>query len=74
MGIFYSIHSVALIEDLPLEHKYNTTKMFFDAADLAYNQVTVFFLKYTNVKHLTTENDRESERGTNEGHRQMFTT
>ncbi|XP_031631772.1 ribonuclease kappa [Contarinia nasturtii] len=37
MGIFYHMRSVALIEDLPLNH-YHTPKEFFNAADLAYSQ------------------------------------
>lgn len=39
MGIFYFIHSVALIEDLPLEVHYPTPKEFYAAADAAYSQV-----------------------------------
>lgn len=39
MGIFYYIHSVALIEDLPLEHEYKDPKEFFQAAETAYSQV-----------------------------------
>lgn len=39
MGIFYNIHSVALIEDLPLEHKYDTPQEFFSAANNSYKQV-----------------------------------
>lgn len=41
MGIFYYIHSVALIEDLPLEHHYDNPKVFFAAADKAYSQVKI---------------------------------
>lgn len=40
MGIFYYMHSVALIEDLPLEHAYADPKVFFAAADKAYSQVS----------------------------------
>lgn len=39
MGVFYYIHSVALIEDLDLEPHYATPKDFYAAADKAYNQV-----------------------------------
>lgn len=39
MGIFYYMHSVALIEDLPLEHTYADPKVFFVEADKAYSQV-----------------------------------
>lgn len=39
MGIFYYMHSVALIEDLPLEHHYADPKKFFADADKAYSQV-----------------------------------
>lgn len=38
MGIFYYTHSVALIEDLPLEHHYDDPKKFFAEADKAYSQ------------------------------------
>lgn len=40
MGIFYYIHSVALIEDLPIEHFYHDPKKFYADADKAYNQVS----------------------------------
>jgi hypothetical protein len=40
MGVFYYIHSVALIEDLPLEEHYHTPKEFYAAADIAYKQVS----------------------------------
>lgn len=39
MGLFYYVHSVALIEDLPLEHKYADPKVFFAEADKKYEQV-----------------------------------
>lgn len=39
MGIFYYIHSVALIEDLPLEAHYHDPAEFYAAADVAYSQV-----------------------------------
>lgn len=39
MGLFYYIHSVALIEDLPLKHKYYDPKIFYRDADKAYEQV-----------------------------------
>lgn len=39
MGVFYYIHSVALIEDLPLEEHYHTPGDFYAAADRAYSQV-----------------------------------
>ncbi|EDS25706.1 salivary secreted ribonuclease [Culex quinquefasciatus] len=38
MGVFYYIHSVALIEDLPLEAHYPTPADFYAAADRAYSQ------------------------------------
>lgn len=38
MGLFYYIHSVALVEDLPLEHSYRTPQEFYAAADAAYSQ------------------------------------
>jgi len=39
MGVFYYIHSVALIEDLPLGEKhFATPKEFYAAADAAYGQ------------------------------------
>lgn len=39
MGLFFYIHSVALIEDLPLNEKYASLEEFYDAANAAYNQV-----------------------------------
>lgn len=39
MGVFYYIHAVALIEDLPLELHYADPREFYRAADTAYNQV-----------------------------------
>lgn len=42
MGVFYYIHSVALIEDLPLEEHYETPDDFYEAAGVAYSQVSVF--------------------------------
>lgn len=41
MGVFYYIHSVALIEDLPLEEHYSDPKAFYAAADTAYSQVII---------------------------------
>lgn len=38
MGLFYYIHSVALVEDLPLEPHYKTPTEFYAAADAAYSQ------------------------------------
>lgn len=40
MGFFYYIHSVALVEDLPLEEHYNSPEDFYVAADIAYSQVS----------------------------------
>lgn len=40
MGVFYYIHSVALIEDLPLDEHYDTPADFYAAADVAYSQVS----------------------------------
>lgn len=39
MGVFYYIHSVALVEDLPLELHYKSPEEFYAAADRAYSQV-----------------------------------
>lgn len=39
------MHSVALIEDLPLEHAYADPKVFFAAADKAYSQVSSIYMK-----------------------------
>lgn len=39
MGLFFYIHSVALIEDLPLEDEYKDLNEFYQAANAAYNQV-----------------------------------
>lgn len=38
MGIFYYMHSVALIEDLPLEEHYSSPSEFYAEADKAYQQ------------------------------------
>ncbi|EDW01432.1 ribonuclease kappa [Drosophila grimshawi] len=38
MGLFFYIHSVALIEDLPLEEKYSSLEEFYTAANNAYTQ------------------------------------
>ncbi|XP_067619620.1 ribonuclease kappa-B-like [Eurosta solidaginis] len=38
MGIFFFIHSVALIEDLPILEKYHSMDEFYNAANAAYNQ------------------------------------
>lgn len=38
MGLFFYVHSVALIEDLPLEEEYATVDEFYSAANTAYNQ------------------------------------
>lgn len=42
MGIFYHFHSVALIEDLPLESTYKKPLDFYNDADKGYSQVSVF--------------------------------
>jgi ribonuclease kappa len=39
MGVFYYIHSVALIEDLQLKEHYETIAEFYSEADKAYSQV-----------------------------------
>lgn len=39
MGVLYSVNSVALIEDLPLQDHYNTTDEFYVDVDKAYKQV-----------------------------------
>lgn len=39
MGVFYYIHSVALIEDLPLHEHYADPNVFYQEADAAYSQV-----------------------------------
>lgn len=52
MGFFYFTHSVALVEDLPLEDHYPTPNEFYAAADKAYDQVSERFfsilLSFTN--------------------------
>lgn len=50
MGIFYYVHSVALIEDLPLESNYKTPAEFFAQANKAYEQV--IFLNHVSVKSI----------------------
>lgn len=39
MGVFFYIHSVALIEDLAVEEHYANPHEFYAAADAAYLQV-----------------------------------
>lgn len=39
MGVFYYIHSVALIEDLP-EFEYENPEQFYTNVNNAYNQVS----------------------------------
>lgn len=51
MGIFYHMHSVALIEDLPLEHEYKNPQQFYTDADKAYGQV--MFSDFINGKATT---------------------
>ncbi|XP_039956387.1 ribonuclease kappa-B [Bactrocera neohumeralis] len=38
MGVFFFIHSVALIEDLPIKEEYTSVEEFYTAANAAYNQ------------------------------------
>ena len=38
-GVDGYVHSVALIEDLPIEEEYHTVEEFYSAANAAYNQV-----------------------------------
>lgn len=48
MGVFYYIHSVALIEDLPIHEHYESATDFYADADRAYSQVKmsiILFLK-----------------------------
>jgi len=56
MGVFYYIHSVALIEDLPIEEHYKTPSEFYAAADKAYSQVnkSCFFFNFIFVLHKLT--------------------
>lgn len=39
MGVFFFIHSVALIEDLPIAEDFTSVEEFYNAANRAYNQV-----------------------------------
>ena len=39
MGLFFYIHSVALIEDLPILEEYHTLDAFYADANAAYTQV-----------------------------------
>lgn len=52
MGLFFYIHSVALIEDLPLEEEYHSVEEFYAAANAAYNQVRKYLT--TKSRHLVT--------------------
>lgn len=38
MGLFFYVHSVALIEDLPLQEEYESIEQFYSEANTAYNQ------------------------------------
>lgn len=38
MGLFFYMHSVALIEDLPIEEHHDSVEEFYTAANAAYNQ------------------------------------
>ncbi|XP_014095735.1 ribonuclease kappa-B [Bactrocera oleae] len=38
MGVFFFIHSVALIEDLPIAEDFTSVEEFYNAANRAYNQ------------------------------------
>ncbi|XP_017466723.1 PREDICTED: ribonuclease kappa-B [Rhagoletis zephyria] len=38
MGVFFFIHSVALIEDLPIGEEFHSVEEFYTAANAAYNQ------------------------------------
>lgn len=40
MGVFYYIHSVALIEDLAIEEHYHTKEEFYIDVDVAFKQVS----------------------------------
>lgn len=40
MGFFFFTHSVALVEDLPLDDHYPTPNAFYAAADKAYATVS----------------------------------
>lgn len=39
MGLFFYVHSVALIEDLPIKEEYHSLEEFYNDANAAYNQV-----------------------------------
>lgn len=41
MGLFFYIHSVALIEDLPIDEEYESLDAFYNAANVAYTQVNI---------------------------------
>lgn len=56
MGVFYYIHSVALVEDLPLEEHYRSVEEFYTAADRAYQQVR----KVASVKLLRSSDPDDS--------------
>lgn len=40
MGVFFYIHSVALVEDLAVEHQYANPDEFYAAADKAFLAVS----------------------------------
>lgn len=49
MGLFFYIHSVALIEDLPIEEEYHSLESFYTAANAAYNQVRLYTVLCNNL-------------------------
>lgn len=57
MGVFYYIHSVALIEDLPLLEHYNDPNEFYTAADAAYSQVCNRTVNTLSVYKLSSRRD-----------------
>lgn len=46
MGVFYYIHSVALIEDLPIKEHYTDLKEFYVDADAAYSKVKKMMIEF----------------------------
>lgn len=44
MGVFYYIHSVALIEDLAIEEHYASSTEFYHEVDVAFKQVDFPYL------------------------------
>lgn len=60
MGLFFYVHSVALIEDLPIEEEYHTLEAFYADANAAYNQVSLEVIDFVSLSGVGIENFLET--------------